>query len=72
MDEYATEIVDHLLAVLADHYDEWAIARRYFSVGSMAKLYEPRDTEPVATAELSPPTDDHQGSHHEIPTTRWD
>ncbi len=36
-------------AVLADMHDEWqASERRYLSEGSMAKLYAPRDTDPVA------------------------
>jgi putative transposase len=33
-------------AVLADQHDEWAIARRYLSEGSMARLNEACDTEP--------------------------
>jgi putative transposase len=41
-------------AVLADQHDEWAIARRYFSEASMAKLYTVRDTDPAVTAELEP------------------
>ncbi len=41
-------------AVLADQHDEWAIARRYFSEASMAKLNKPRDTDPAVTAELEP------------------
>lgn len=41
-------------AVLADQHDEWAVARRYFSEGSMAKLYTTRDTDPAVTAELEP------------------
>jgi putative transposase len=41
-------------AVLADQHDEWAVARRYFSEASMAKLNTPRDTDPAATAELEP------------------
>lgn len=40
-------------AVLADQHDEWAVARRYFSEASMAKLYT-RDTDPAVTAELEP------------------
>jgi len=38
-------------AVLADQHDEWAVARRYFSEASMAKL-TPCHTDPAATAEL--------------------
>jgi putative transposase len=33
-------------AVLADQHEEWAIARRYLSEGSMAELNAPRDTDP--------------------------
>ena len=33
-------------AVLADQHDEWAIARRYLSESSMARLNETRDTDP--------------------------
>ena len=43
-------------AVLADQHDEWAVARRYFSEASMAKLTTPRDTADVVTAELQPGT----------------
>jgi putative transposase len=42
-------------AVLADQHDEWAVARRYFSEASMAKLHA-RDTDPAVTAELEPST----------------
>jgi hypothetical protein len=41
-------------AVLADQHHEWAVARRYFSEASMAKLRTPRDTDPAVTAELAP------------------
>jgi len=41
-------------AVVADQHDEWAVARRYFSEASMAKLYATRDTDPAVTAELEP------------------
>ena len=41
-------------AVLADQHDEWAVARRYLSEASMAKLNTPRDTDPAVTAELDP------------------
>lgn len=41
-------------AVLIDMHDEWIAGdRRYLSEGSMAKLYETSDTEPVATIESS-------------------
>lgn len=43
-------------AVLSDQHDEWAIARRYFSEASMAKLNKPRDTDPTVSAELEPGT----------------
>jgi len=33
-------------AVLADQHDEWAIARRYLSETSMARLNQPSDTDP--------------------------
>lgn len=41
-------------AVLIDMHDEWiASDRRYLSEGSMAKLYETSDTDPVAAIESS-------------------
>ena len=43
-------------AVLSDQHDEWAVARRYFSEASMAKLNKPRDTDPAVIAELEPGT----------------
>ena len=39
-------------AGLADQHDEWAVAGRYFSEASMAKLNTARDTDRAATAEL--------------------
>jgi len=39
-------------AVLANQHDEWAVTRRYFSEGSMAKLNGTHDTDPAVTAEL--------------------
>jgi putative transposase len=39
-------------AILIDMHDEWiAVDRRYLSEGSMAKLYETRDTEDTAAIE---------------------
>lgn len=43
-------------AVLADQHDEWAVARRYLSDASIAKLHTVCDTKPAATAELQPGT----------------
>ena len=40
-------------AVLVDIHDEWVAAeRRYFSEGSMAKLYSVRDTEAATAGEI--------------------
>ena len=42
-------------AVLIDIHDEWVSAeRRYFSEGSMAKLYADRDNEAAIVSELEP------------------
>ena len=42
-------------AVLVDIHDEWVSAeRRYFSEGSMAKLYADRDNEDATVGELEP------------------
>lgn len=32
-------------ALLAEQHDDWATHRHYLSDGSMAKLYQPRDTD---------------------------
>ena len=41
-------------AVLIDMHDEWVAGeRRYLSEGSMAKLYETSNTDPVAAIESS-------------------
>ena len=42
-------------AVLVDIHDEWVSAeRRYFSEGSMAKLYTERDNDDATVGELEP------------------
>lgn len=42
-------------AVLVDVHEEWIAAeRRYFSEGSMAKLYPERDDDDATTGELEP------------------
>ncbi len=45
----AAAVIRLVGAVLIDMHDEWiAGERRYLSEGSMAKLYDASDTEPVA------------------------
>jgi putative transposase len=39
-------------SVLAEHHDEWAIARRYFSADSLAKLTDPESHDPLPTPTL--------------------
>jgi putative transposase len=42
-------------SVLIDVHEEWiAVERRYFSEGSMAKLYSGRDDDDASTGELEP------------------
>lgn len=43
-------------AVLVDIHDEWqASERRYFSEGSMAKLFPEREDDPAVVGELAAP-----------------
>ena len=50
----AAAVIRLVGAVLIDMHDEWIAGdRRYLSEGSMAKLYETGDTEPVAAIESS-------------------
>ncbi len=48
-------------AVLADRHDEWAVARRYFSAASLAKLSS-CDPDPLPPPNSARP-DSHQGTH---------
>ena len=55
-------------AVLADQHDEWAVARRYFSEASMAKLNTICDTDPASPqlelGKAEPPGNASRNPHH--------